>query len=246
MEKVSIMTTGMPRRSEVVVAAFDLDGTLTHGGSVFGWLRAITGSKAAARAVASMAPAMASAAIRGGKTADENKERLFTELLRGRPLDAVKEASEAYAAHHVAKELRTDVKARLDWHVASGHRVVIVSASPALYVEPVGRILGTDGVVATNLAVDRQGNLTGRYDGKNCRGSEKFSRVTVWMRGQGLLGSSEQAPTLWAYGNSRGDLRLLRAADHGVSCAKLGRASKLSRFPSIGDVVAGTAGEPDR
>jgi HAD superfamily hydrolase (TIGR01490 family) len=237
------MSRSMPPRSEVVVAAFDLDGTLTEGGSVFGWLRKVAGTRTALRTVASMAPSMADAAVRGGSTADKNKERLFAEILRGRPLDEVRAVSAEYAAEHVASELRTKTKARLDWHVASGHHVVIVSASPALYVEPVGEALGVHGVVATNLAVDAQGRLTGRYDGKNCRGSEKFSRVTSWMRSEGLLGSSQQAPILWAYGNSRGDLRLLRAADHGVSCAKLGRLSKLSGFPSLDEVVAQTAGE---
>ena len=237
------MTRAMPQRSEVVVAAFDLDGTLTEGGSVFGWLRTVAGTRTAVTAVASMAPSMAAAAIRGGSTADKHKERLFTQLLRDRPIDEVRELSSTYAATHVATELRTETKARLDWHVASGHHVVIVSASPALYVEPIGAILGVRGVVATNLAVDPNGRMTGRYDGKNCRGSEKFSRVTSWMRSEGLLGSSVQAPILWAYGNSRGDLRLLRAADHGVSCAKLGRLSKLSGFPSLDDVVAQTPGE---
>jgi len=95
--------------------------------------------------------------------------------------------------------------------------------------------------VATRLAVGPNEELTGRYEGRNCRGAEKFSRVTSWMRSQGLLGSSEQAPILWAYGNSRGDLRLLRAADHGVSCAKLGMLSRLSQFPSLADTVAGTS-----
>ncbi len=237
------MTRSMPQRNEVVVAAFDLDGTLTEGGSVFGWLRKVAGTRTALRTVASMAPSMVDAAIRGGSTADTNKERLFAEILRDRSVDEVRAISAEYAAEHAASELRTKTKARLDWHVASGHHVVIVSASPALYVEPLGGILGVHGVVATNLAVDTQGRLTGRYDGKNCRGSEKFSRVTSWMRSEGLLGSSQQAPILWAYGNSRGDLRLLRAADHGVSCAKLGRLSKLSGFPTLDEVVAQTAAQ---
>ena len=118
------MTSSMPARSEVVVAAFDLDGTLTEGGSVFGWLRKIAGTSTALRAVAGMAPSMAEAAIRGGSTADKHKERLFSELLRDRSLDEVRAISRAYAAEHVAGQLRTKTKARLDWHVASGHHVV--------------------------------------------------------------------------------------------------------------------------
>ena len=231
----------MPGRSEVVVAAFDLDGTLTEGGSVFRWLSAIAGRRRALEVTAAMAPRLSWAALKSGSAADETKEQVFTKLLRGRPLSEVATESVAFAEAHLAAELRTDTKARLDWHLAMGHHVVLVSASPELYVARIGELVGARGVVATRLGVDGQGLLTGRYDGKNCRGSEKFSRVTSWMRAEGLLGSSEQAPVLWAYGNSRGDLRLLRAADHGVSCAKLGLMSRLSQFPSLADTVARTS-----
>ena len=209
------MTAAVPGRSELVVAAFDLDGTLTEGGSVVRWLSAIAGKSATPGAVLRQSPS----------------------------LEEVAEASRRFADHHLASNLRTDTKARLDWHLAMGHKVVLVSASPELYVVRVGELVGAHGIVATRLAVDQQGHLTGRYEGKNCRGAEKFSRVTSWMRSEGLLGSSEQAPVLWAYGNSRGDLRLLRAADHGVSCAKLGLLSRLSQFPSLADTVARTASE---
>jgi phosphatidylglycerophosphatase C len=235
------MTAAVPGRSEVVVAAFDLDGTLTQGGSVFRWLAAVSSRRAALAAVLRRAPSLVWAALKSGSQADVSKERLFESLLRGMPLGEVAAESRGFAEHHLAAKLRTDTKARLDWHLAMGHRVVIVSASPELYVARVAELVGAHGVVATRLAVDQQGRLTGRYEGKNCRGTEKFSRVTSWMRSEGLLGSSEQSPVLWAYGNSRGDLRLLRAADHGVSCARLGQLSRLSQFPSLADTVARTA-----
>jgi len=231
------MIPAMPDRAEIVVAAFDLDGTLTNGGSVFSWLRTVAGTKAAMTTALRMSPRLGLAALKGGTRADSTKEELFVALLRGRPLAEIAEISASYGASHVSTRLRTDVKARLDDHLAAGHRVVIVSASPELYVKSVGEILGAHGVVATRMAIDPSGLLTGRYEGKNCRGAEKFSRVTSWMRSEGLLGSSEQTPTLWAYGNSRGDLRLLRAANHGVSCAKLGQLSRLSQFPSLAEVV---------
>jgi phosphatidylglycerophosphatase C len=235
------MVPSFAGRSEVVVAAFDVDGTLTHSGSVFAWLSAVAGLRSAAAASARLSPRLGLAALRGGETADVTKEQLFESLLRGRRVEEVAQASVAFAERHLAKHLRTDTKARLDWHRAKGHRVVLVSASPELYVGRIGELVGADGVVATRLAVDGSGVLTGHYDGRNCRGAEKFSRVTSWMRAEGLLGSSEQMPCLWAYGNSRGDLRLLRAADRGVSCAKLGPLSRLSGFATLGEVVAQSA-----
>jgi phosphoserine phosphatase len=44
----------------------------------------------------------------------------------------------------------------------------------------------------------------------------------------------EGAP-LWAYGNSRGDLRMLRAADTGVNVGKLGALGRLRDFPGLED-----------
>jgi hypothetical protein len=44
---------------------------------------------------------------------------------------------------------------------------------------------------------------------------------------------------LWAYGNSRGDLRLLEAADHGVDVGRLGHFGRLRRFPRLSEVTAG-------
>ena len=44
----------------------------------------------------------------------------------------------------------------------------------------------------------------------------------------------EGGPEVWAYGNSRGDLRMLRAADVGVNVGRLGRLGRLRRFPGLG------------
>jgi hypothetical protein len=92
--------------------------------------------------------------------------------------------------------------------------------------------LGVDGVLATRLAVSG-GILTGRYEGKNCRGSEKYARLNAWLRINGLSGGGLPQPELWAYGNSRGDLRLLDAADHGIDAGRLGRLGRLRHFPSL-------------
>ena len=107
---------------------------------------------------------------------------------------------------------------------------------------PPAEELGVDGVVATRLAVGGGGLLTGGYEGKNCRGAEKYARLVVYLRAQGLLsnGGGEQ-PVLWAYGNSRGDLRLLNAADHGVDAGRLGPLGRLRRFPRLAAVAAASA-----
>jgi phosphatidylglycerophosphatase C len=219
------------------VAAFDFDGTLTNGGSVFPWLVAVRGYRPVLRAMAVLAPQLLRAALSGGTAADIVKEKLFTRLLGGLPVEQIDEASERFAQHHLARHLRDDARRRLEWHRRQGHYLVIVSASPECYVRPAGAQLGVDAVVATRLAVGGGGLLTGGYEGPNCRGAEKYARLVGQLRTAGIMGAGEKQPELWAYGNSRGDLRLLTAADHGVDAGQLGPLGRLRRFPRLRDVM---------
>ncbi len=228
------------------VAAFDFDGTLTDAGSVFPFLVSLRGLLPVLRAVIPLSPALLHAAVAGGATADEVKERLFTRLLGGLPVDEVDRRSAAFAHRHLQRHLRDDTRRRLEWHQRQGHYTVVVSASPECYVSPAGQELGVDGVVATRLAVGGGGLLTGGYEGKNCRGAEKYARLIVHLRAQGLLaGNGGEQPVLWAYGNSRGDLRLLNAADHGVDAGRLGPLGRLRRFPRLGAVSASARRDGD-
>ena len=226
------------------VAAFDFDGTLTNAGSVFPFLVSVRGLIPVLRAMVALSPTLVHAAIAGGSTADDVKERLFTRLLAGMPADELNRRAAAFAQRHLRRHLREDMRRRLEWHRNQGHYTVIVSASPECYVSPAGSELGVDGVVATRLAVGGGGLLTGGYEGKNCRGAEKYARLVVHLRAQGLLSSNGGVhPVLWAYGNSRGDLRLLNAADHGVDAGKLGPLGRLRRFPRLRDVAAASSAD---
>jgi phosphatidylglycerophosphatase C len=220
------------------VAAFDFDGTLTDAGSVIPFLVSVRGTWPVLRAVVRLSPALARAAIMGGTTADDVKERLFTRLLGGLPVDEVDRCGIAFARRHLERHLRDDVSRRLEWHRRQGHYTVIVSASPECYVSPAGEELAVDGVVATRLAVGGGGLLTGGYEGKNCRGAEKYARLVGHLRACGVLdGPASDHPVLWAYGNSRGDLRLLNAADHGVDAGRLGPLGRLRNFPRLAQVA---------
>ncbi|HET9772046.1 MAG TPA: HAD-IB family hydrolase, partial [Acidimicrobiia bacterium] len=117
--------------------------------------------------------------------------------------------------------------ARVDWHRAEGHELVLVSASPELYVAPIGQRLGFEDVIATRLEVDADGRLTGRLLGSNCRGPEKVARLRQW-RDEGLVVD-------FAYGDSAGDRELLALAATPVRIHRrrgLGGASPTGAGPS--------------
>jgi phosphatidylglycerophosphatase C len=210
------------------VAAFDFDGTLTEGGSVFDFLSAVAGRRVVLRASAALAPRLAQAALAGGTVADRTKEELFTRVLAGVDAAHLHQVADEFAASHLAAHVRPEVRRRLDWHRGRGDKVVVVSASPHAYVAVAADRLAADDTIATHLEVDASGRITGRYEGANCRGEEKIRRLRLWMAESGLEGAR-----LWAYGNSRGDLRMLRAADTGVNVGRLGRLGRLRDFKGL-------------
>jgi len=233
-------TRGDKTTDQSTVAAFDFDGTLTRGGSVLPFLVSLRGLLPVIAAAAASSPTLLRAALFGGQAADDSKEMILSRLVVGLDEPTVDKAADEFARRHLARKLRPEVRERLEWHRSKGHKIVIVSASPECYVQRAGELLEVDAVLATRLAVDASGLLTGRYDGKNCRGAEKYARLVGWLRSTGTSGPGATQPVIWAYGNSRGDLRLLLAADHGVDAGQLGRFGRLRRFPTLAQVSTGT------
>lgn len=193
----------------VVVAAFDVDGTLTVRDCVVPFLARMSGGRARfALRLARRPLAVLGAAARRDR--DEMKAAATRAALAGQRVDRVTDEAHAYAGLIATSWLRPDTAARLAWHRSEGHRVVLVSASYEVYVGPLATGLGAD-AVATRLVATPDGILTGALDGPNCRGPEKVVRLRAWQTAVGAEGAE-----LWAYGDSAGDDELLGAADHPV------------------------------
>lgn len=212
-----------------MVAAFDLDGTLTKGGSFFKWLCHVCGARSTWVASLRLAGPLFVGALRSGTTADRAKERLLHRLLSGRSVNNVAAESTIFAIAHIRQHGRRRLLELLAWHLRQGHDVVIVSASPQIYVDVVVAELKAAGGLGTRLAVDPLGNLTGSYLGKNCRGEEKMRRLSEWIEQRHYL----VAPLVYAYGNSRGDRAMLRTANHPYNVGRLGLLGALRHFPRL-------------
>jgi phosphatidylglycerophosphatase C len=212
-----------------IVAAFDLDGTLSSGGSVFKWLCHLRGRRATYLAALELAGPLFVGALRSGPSADSAKERLFRRLLTGLDFEEVKSTSRTFAIAHFEEHGRARVIERLNWHLRQGHEVVIVSASPQIYVDVVAELFDVAGGLGTRLALDARDRLSGNYVGKNCRGTEKLRRLNEWIETRNF----GVAPTIYAYGNSRGDRKLLRASTRPYDVGKLGPLGSLREFPRL-------------
>jgi len=186
---------------EAVIAAFDVDHTLTTRDVFLPFVRDVVGIPAFARAMARMA----SSAVRSRIDRDVMKATVVA-ALAGRDEAVLREAGVRHAEQLHRRWLRPQVVARVEAHREQGHRVVLVSASLDAYLEPFAELVGADEVFCSRLEVI-DGLVTGRLVGANCRGDEKVARLAELRAGSTLL---------WAYGDSRDDRAMLRIADRPV------------------------------
>jgi phosphatidylglycerophosphatase C len=193
--------------ARLVVAAFDVDGTLTTRDCVTPFLLRATRGRLP---LALVRRPLALGAALFHRDRDRLKE-LAAGSLRGLDAAGLDRLGVAFARGFVSERLRPDTTARLRRHLTLGHTVVLASASLEPYVVPIGESLGVHGVVCTRLEQDASGRLTGRLQGANCRGPEKARRLRAWLEAEGLADAE-----VWAYGDSAGDKELLGAADHPV------------------------------
>lgn len=204
-----------------VVAAFDVDGTLTVRDCMVPFLERLAGRAGLALGVTRQTRAVVGAALHMDR--DRFKAVAVRAAYAGREERCVERIGGGYADTILDTLIRPDTRARLSWHQRQGHRVVLVSASLGAYLRPLGRMLGVDGVLCSEVSVGQDGRYTGELIDGNCRGPEKARRLRAW------LGETEAVDALvWAYGDSRGDRELLLAADHPVNV-------KGRRIPEAGE-----------
>lgn len=186
-----------------IVAAFDFDGTLTDTDSLPCFLRHSIGNIRFLKAVAEASPALMNYK-RGFVERQRAKEALLTAALRGRTLHEVQAWSTAFVQEKLPLIIRPQALERLRWHQNEGHRVVIVSASPSVYIKPWAMANGIHAVLSSELEhVNKQ--YTGKLVNSNCWGPEKVFRLRDWWR-------KDKPEFVYAYGDSRGDHEMLSIA----------------------------------
>lgn len=194
------------------VAAFDFDGTLTHGDSLLPFLAGALGWPRFAWALLKSLPWLAGHAL-GLVRNDVAKAKLFKAVWTGVPVATAQGWAAHWAEHQLPGLLQDWTLRRLAWHQAAGHCCVIVSASPSIYLQAAADRLGLDGLVCTELDVEG-GRLTGAMRTPNCHGEQKVLRLNAWLS-ERFSPAEREGLTLYAYGDTSGDRPLLATADHG-------------------------------
>ena len=194
-------------KSPQPLAVFDLDGTLIRRDS---FLPFVLGYARYRRKLIPLVTLPFWLGLYGSRLiSDSNaKEKVLVSFFQGESLQNVSDFAKRFSIEWIRPRLYEQVNDRLVWHLASGHRVVLLSASPNLYVDAVGRELGISEVICTRVKATATG-WNGALDGANCKGAEKLSRLLRH------LGKDVWPAATYAYGDSNSDLPVLRWARHG-------------------------------
>jgi phosphatidylglycerophosphatase C len=201
------------------VAAFDFDGTLTRRDTLVPFLRLVAGTPSWARASLSCVRHLADRDA--GQRRDRMKATMIRRVFAGRAVTTVEPVAERYAVE-MTDRLWPGSLERVAWHGAQGHRLVLVSASLALYARPAAEALGFDDVIAVELET-ADCHYTGAMGGPNVRGDQKAVQLRA------LLG--DRPGELWAYGNSAGDTAMLAMADRPHRVTRRGAIIELGADP---------------
>ncbi|GGI70877.1 hypothetical protein GCM10007973_04800 [Polymorphobacter multimanifer] len=166
----------------MAISIYDMDRTITRGGTWGPWLRFWLRRHAPWRIVLLPLLGLAGAAYatriidRGALKATAHR------LLMGRrlPRSLVMAAAADYADKVVANGCFEAALEQIAADRAAGCQLVLATASNAYYAEAIGTRLGFDAVIATpSRWIDNQ--LDWRLGDANCYGQEKRKRVAAWL-----------------------------------------------------------------
>ena len=207
------------------LAVFDLDGTLTRRDTLLPYLAAFLRQHPQRLA---RLPLVLSALARfalGRADRGAVKSAAIRAVLGGRTRQEIDAWTGEFVPHLLAHGMRADALAALEAHRRRGDRLVLLSASPDLYVPAIGRALGFAETVCTGIAWDGE-RLTGRLTTPNRRGAEKARVLSALRRDHPGL-------KVVAYGNSAGDLAHLALADRAMLVNGSARARRIAARSKI-------------
>lgn len=134
---------------------------------------------------------------------------------RGLPAAQLADLQRRFVGDVIRPLLHPAAQALVRRHQQAGDRVAIVTATNDFVTRPVADLFGVPTLIATELARDGAGRVTGTIHGVPAFRDGKITRVRQWLAGEGatLDGFDES----WFYSDSTNDLPLLEVVSHPVA-----------------------------
>jgi HAD superfamily phosphoserine phosphatase-like hydrolase len=96
--------------------------------------------------------------------------------------------AESFADATIARNIRPGARKAIQRDRQQRRRLVLATASYALYADAIAKRLGFDDVIATGSVIGLDERVHARIAGKNCYGEEKMRMIAEWVEKSGLLG----------------------------------------------------------
>ena len=191
-------------------AFFDLDKTIIAASSVLAFSKPFTeGGLITKRAMLRSAYSQLVFTVGGADHDQMEKMRLFLSgLVKGWDVAQVREIVAQTLSEIVDPLVYAEAVTLMREHQEAGRHVIIVSASGFDVVEPIGRMLGADGVIATVLEVSEDGKYTGEIS-RYVYAEEKAAAIRDLAAEHGY-----DLDASYAYSDSITDVPMLSAVGH--------------------------------
>lgn len=195
------------------VYLFDFDGTLTCADTLLEFIRYACGRRRFFIGFALFSPLLVLMKLHLYPNY-RAKQRLFAWYFKGMSIDNFDIVCRRFA-HHNQRLMRLKALDKLREIFHNNETLCVVSASIDNWVRPFFDNISKESrsdfqVIGTEVEVDTDGVLTGRFRTPNCYGAEKVRRVLEAMP---QLKSNRDDFWVVACGDSRGDKEMLEFAD---------------------------------
>jgi phosphatidylglycerophosphatase C len=186
-----------------IIAAFDLDGTLTSKDTFIEFIRYVHGDGKFLAGMTRLSPRLL--AFKIGLASNEGaKTAVLRHFFGGMNAADLDQLGAAFGREVLPRYLRPAGLERLRWHIQSGHECWLVTASLSVWTRSWAEEQGLR-LIATEPEI-QAGVFTGNLMGKNNHGPEKVRRLLARL-------GDEPIDRRYAYGDSGGDKELLQWAD---------------------------------
>lgn len=199
------------------LALFDFDGTITTSDSLREFIVFARGWPEFLLGACCLSPVVLLEKLQLVKT-KRAKEMVFEFFFKQMPIERFNKLVDTFVQTSLPTIVNPLAMEKIQEHLEQDDRVVVVSASPELWVAKWAEHHGLE-CVGTRLAV-HDDRILGTIDGENCKGDEKVLRISQ------VLDISDYSP-VYAYGDSKADLPMLRLAN--FSFYKPFRKAKASK-----------------
>ena len=188
------------------IAVFDLDGTLTTKDTLLEFIKFACGVPRLYWGFLLFCPILILMKLHLFPNW-KAKQLFFSHFFKGWEYNDFKAKGQLFA-NEIEKMENRKMLEKLNDHLNHSDVVYVISASIFEWVQPWCEKIGVSRVLATQIEVDANGIISGRFATKNCYGKEKVRRLLE-------VEPERRSYILYAYGDSRGDKEMIAFSDCG-------------------------------